>query len=99
MARDFNSVAREGKTSREAGVGAKTASCNLRIKNRTSGNSNHQVRLVAATCWIDALCINQNDVEEKNNHVPFMREIYEYADTVSVWLGEDTAERNAEEMF
>jgi Heterokaryon incompatibility protein (HET) len=29
----------------------------------------------------------------------FMREIYEYADTVFVWLGEDTAERDAEECF
>lgn len=49
--------------------------------------------------WADAVCINQNDVEEKNNQVPLMREIYEYADTVSVWIGEDTAERDAEECF
>jgi hypothetical protein len=49
--------------------------------------------------WADAVCINQNDVKEKNNQVPLMREIYEYADTISVWLGEDTAERNAEECF
>jgi hypothetical protein len=34
--------------------------------------------------WADAVCINQNDVEEKNNHV---RKIYEYADVVSVWFG------------
>jgi len=27
-------------------------------------NSNHQVRLVAATCWIDALCIIQNSQDD-----------------------------------
>ena len=38
--------------------------------------------------WIDALCINQEDVEEKNAQVPLMREIYSKAKQVYAWLGE-----------
>jgi hypothetical protein len=41
--------------------------------------------------WIDALCINQGDIEEKNNQVRLMQEIYLSAFAVIVWLG-DTAE-------
>jgi hypothetical protein len=37
--------------------------------------------------WIDALCINQNDVAEKNTQLPLMPEIYGHADSVAVWLG------------
>jgi hypothetical protein len=38
--------------------------------------------------WIDALCINQSDGEEKNHQIPLMRNIYSQASTVLVWLGE-----------
>ena len=42
--------------------------------------------------WIDALCINQQDVEEKNQQVRLMRQIYGKAKQVCIWLGEpDTA--------
>ena len=34
--------------------------------------------------WVDTLCTSQKDVKEKNKQVRFMREIYEYADAVSV---------------
>jgi hypothetical protein len=37
--------------------------------------------------WIDALCINQTDDEEKSWQVQLMKEIYQRADHVSVWLG------------
>lgn len=39
--------------------------------------------------WIDALCINQEDVVEKNQQVPKMGAIYGGAQKVIVWLGED----------
>jgi hypothetical protein len=39
--------------------------------------------------WIDALCINQNDNIERNEHVKIMGSIYERADCVRVWLGEE----------
>ena len=38
--------------------------------------------------WIDAICINQHHVEEKDVHIPRMSEIYSKAHSVTVWLGE-----------
>ncbi|PMD29386.1 HET-domain-containing protein, partial [Hyaloscypha variabilis F] len=37
--------------------------------------------------WIDAICINQADVEERNRQVQLMAYIYSRAATVIVWLG------------
>lgn len=37
--------------------------------------------------WIDAICINQGNNKEKSFQVGLMREIYEWADHVFVWLG------------
>ena len=36
--------------------------------------------------WVDALCINQKDVHERNHQVSFMGTIYENASVVLVWL-------------
>ncbi|KAI1541700.1 heterokaryon incompatibility protein [Pyrenophora tritici-repentis] len=40
--------------------------------------------------WVDALCINQSDVYERNAQVTRMRELYSKARLVYAWLGEDT---------
>lgn len=40
--------------------------------------------------WVDALCINQNDVEERNEHVKMMGRVYQGAERVRVWLGEES---------
>ncbi len=37
--------------------------------------------------WIDAICINQNNPEEKNTQVPLMGKIYSSATQVLAWLG------------
>ena len=37
--------------------------------------------------WIDAICINQLDIKEKNRQVQQMRQVYEMADNVWIWLG------------
>ncbi|KAI9703490.1 MAG: hypothetical protein M1820_005794 [Bogoriella megaspora] len=37
--------------------------------------------------WIDAICINQKDIEEKTKQVNQMAEIYSGAGNVVVWLG------------
>ncbi|KAJ2896259.1 hypothetical protein MKZ38_005713 [Zalerion maritima] len=39
--------------------------------------------------WIDAICINQEDDDEKNHQVQMMARIYTRAEQVCVWLGED----------
>jgi hypothetical protein len=37
--------------------------------------------------WVDALCIDQNDVLDKNVQVPLMQKIYSRASRILVWLG------------
>ena len=37
--------------------------------------------------WIDALCINQNDVAERNAQVTMMADIYAEAESVVAWIG------------
>lgn len=37
--------------------------------------------------WVDAICINQNDLDEKNTQIPHMLNIYRGATRVLVWLG------------
>ena len=44
--------------------------------------------------WIDAICINQSNVEERNAQVQMMGEIYAHANPVLIWLGEATDESN-----
>lgn len=39
--------------------------------------------------WIDAICINQMDLNERAQQVQLMAEIYRKASLVVVWLGED----------
>jgi hypothetical protein len=50
--------------------------------------------------WVDALCINQDDEEEKENQIPLMAEIYARARRVVVWLGpaEDGSDLALEEI-
>ncbi|KAK5997020.1 hypothetical protein PT974_02369 [Cladobotryum mycophilum] len=38
--------------------------------------------------WVDALCINQNDIGERNEHVKIMGLVYAGAECVRIWLGE-----------
>ena len=40
--------------------------------------------------WIDAVCINQNDIEERNQQVKRMRDIYQQALGTISWLGPAT---------
>lgn len=39
--------------------------------------------------WIDAVCINQNDIAERSQQVAMMRDIYSSATRVTIWLGEE----------
>jgi hypothetical protein len=44
--------------------------------------------------WVDAICINQDDVGEKTSQIPLMEEIYTWAQPVYVWLGPGTNASN-----
>ena len=41
------------------------------------------------TLWVAAVCINQEDVIEKNHQVHMMRNVYRNARKVLIWLGEE----------
>lgn len=46
--------------------------------------------------WVDAICINQSDVQERGFQVDIMGDIYAYASSVRVWLGNsDDSSRRA----
>ncbi|KAN0110935.1 Heterokaryon incompatibility protein (HET) domain containing protein [Hyaloscypha variabilis] len=49
------------------------------------------------TLWVDALCINQSDIPEKNFQLKQMREIYVQAKSVIAWLG--PSNENSEEAM
>ncbi|ODM20286.1 hypothetical protein SI65_03339 [Aspergillus cristatus] len=40
--------------------------------------------------WIDAICINQSDVDEKTREVQRLRQVYAQASKVVIWLGSST---------
>ncbi|TVY20647.1 Heterokaryon incompatibility protein 6, OR allele [Lachnellula arida] len=42
---------------------------------------------LAPILWVDALCINQDDMDERNRQVALMGRIYENASQVIAWLG------------
>ncbi|KAL2061852.1 hypothetical protein VTL71DRAFT_7230 [Oculimacula yallundae] len=52
------------------------------IRCSTAGERGRQLPL-----WVDAICINQNDVEERDDQVRRMKDIYESAEWVIIWLG------------
>ncbi|CCD51186.1 hypothetical protein BofuT4_P085480.1 [Botrytis cinerea T4] len=43
--------------------------------------------------WVDAICIDQNNKEERKQQVQLMAQIYISAHRVIVWLGEQTVEK------
>ena len=48
-------------------------------------NSGHRI-------WVDAVCINQPDIQEKNSQIPLMYEIYTSAQRTFCWVGLPTPE-------
>jgi hypothetical protein len=40
--------------------------------------------------WADAICINQQDLEERSQQVLLMAKIFKHAEQAFIWLGEET---------
>lgn len=40
--------------------------------------------------WVDALCINQSDIPERNNQIKQMSKVYKQAQQTLVWLGRES---------
>ncbi|KAI0383435.1 HET-domain-containing protein [Hypomontagnella monticulosa] len=51
-----------------------------------------RLRSEKKSLWADAICINQNDNEERGRQVGRMRDIYPRAEQVLIWLGEEREE-------
>ncbi|KAJ4419069.1 hypothetical protein N0V82_005192 [Gnomoniopsis sp. IMI 355080] len=49
--------------------------------------------------WVDAICLNQNDDDEKAQQVPLMGEIYTMAKKVLIWLGNDDTDSRGASAF
>jgi hypothetical protein len=49
--------------------------------------------------WLDAICIDQSNAEEKSKQIPLMGEIYSRAEWVYVWLGNGTVSTNRAMAF
>ena len=58
--------------------------CLMHLQERGMGSKESGVPL-----WIDAICINQDDVLEKNSQLGMMGDIYRHATSVVSWLGAD----------
>lgn len=62
--------------------------CTMNITTNLDCALRHlRYRTKSRILWIDALCINQNAVLERNSQVQMMGQIYSAASTVLIWLG------------
>lgn len=76
--------------------GDKSNECSILIENRTfpvrknlaAALRHLRDRDTTRTLWIDALCIDQDNDDEKNEQVLRMIDIYRHARRTLVWLGE-----------
>ncbi|RYP29982.1 hypothetical protein DL767_006465 [Monosporascus sp. MG133] len=64
---------------------------NFTADKRISLPTNQQRRNIPVPVylWVDAICINQNDLREKASQVNMMDQIYKSAETTVVWLGRE----------
>ncbi|OAL50863.1 heterokaryon incompatibility, partial [Pyrenochaeta sp. DS3sAY3a] len=46
-----------------------------------------RLRRATRTIWIDSICIDQNNDNEKDVQLPLMGDVYQSAAVVNVWLG------------
>lgn len=61
-------------------------------ENLHAALSHLQDRFIERIIWVDAICINQEDDNEKGLQVQSMAKTYAKASRVLVWLGEATAD-------
>nr|UMZ45361.1 hypothetical protein [Paramyrothecium roridum] len=51
------------------------------------------------TAWVDQICINQADADERSAQVAIMKRIYTNAKSVMIWLGDDTPDGHVAKAF
>ncbi|KAH8897604.1 HET-domain-containing protein, partial [Thozetella sp. PMI_491] len=61
-----------------------------------TANLEHALRFIRQpyprTLWIDAICVNQEDLDERSSQVQLMRRTYREASNVVFWIGNEGAE-------
>ena len=67
----------------------------LSISQNLAGALRHlRHELEPRILWVDAVCINQNDIQERGTQVTRMTDIYRLASKVVVWLGPESEDSN-----
>lgn len=70
--------------------------CNFGVRsNLYAALKRLRLRDAPRPLWIDAICIDQENPEEKNAQVPKMPQIYNGAQNVCVWLGDEEADQGS----
>ncbi|KAI9646426.1 hypothetical protein NHQ30_004418 [Ciborinia camelliae] len=67
----------EISTKMQIGASLATALRQLRYTNKSR------------TMWVDSICINQNDIPERNHEIERMRNIFSLGTRTIIWLGEE----------
>jgi len=65
-----------------------TKSCELALRYLRKSDTNRIL-------WVDAICINQKDLNERGHQVGIMRDVYSKATEVLIWLGEASKDFSA----
>ncbi|OCK86316.1 HET-domain-containing protein, partial [Lepidopterella palustris CBS 459.81] len=50
---------------------------------------------IRRTFWIDAICINQADIEERSSQVRMMKDIFQQSRQTVIWLGKESDDSNS----
>ncbi|KAF2750086.1 HET-domain-containing protein, partial [Sporormia fimetaria CBS 119925] len=80
----------DGTTTNHIIVDGKRIGCTANLHhalNDLRSNPWDVIKKTPKRIWVDAVCINQEDLEEKNHQLPLMETIYTKAKVVYCWLG------------
>ena len=72
-------------------IGANNSCCMPVTDNLFNALSRLRRRFKMRILWVDRLCINQTDMDERGQQVSMMGRIYREAKCVNIWLGEPDA--------
>ena len=75
-----------GQPHRTKDIFVETSSQCIKVTENLHAALVHLRRRVPVKLWIDAICINQDDIKERSSQVRLMRQIYRGANQVVVWI-------------